>query len=260
MSREKAEAERTAASLAAEIDRARSALADDGEERTMDNERFAVVAGKKQQAAPAQYSGVRKEAEIIKKRALIVKVPTSPPEIRPLPRSIVAVDPVKASEQETSHIKSVEDLFEDEDEKTQSDSDPVVSIIQEPATEPVRDVLPDALSDSSDHQDSFFEDDAPSGPDTGNNNGDSETDDKESLSDSPEMESVSGQNIAFNRTQWLDLLKWSHHCEELSQDQRMQIVRMGRLIQKGRRLTRRQEEQVLEMIALVQKLGYRIPP
>ena len=40
----------------------------------------------------------------------------------------------------------------------------------------------------------------------------------------------------------------------------MQIVRMGRLIQKGRRLTRRQEEQVLEMIALVQKLGYRIPP
>ena len=39
----------------------------------------------------------------------------------------------------------------------------------------------------------------------------------------------------------------------------MQIVRMGRLIQKGRRLTNKQEEQVLEMIALVQRLGYRIP-
>jgi hypothetical protein len=39
----------------------------------------------------------------------------------------------------------------------------------------------------------------------------------------------------------------------------MQIVRMDRLIQKGRRLTNKQEEQVLEMIALVQRLGYRIP-
>ena len=96
-----------------------------------------------------------------------MKVPTVPAEIHPLPRSIVAVDPVKSSEQETSHIKSVEDLFEDEDERKQPDSDPVVSIIQEPATEPVRDVLPDTLSDNSDHQDSFFEDDAPSGPDTG---------------------------------------------------------------------------------------------
>ncbi len=38
----------------------------------------------------------------------------------------------------------------------------------------------------------------------------------------------------------------------------MQIVRMGRLIQKGRKLTNKQEEQVLEMIALVRKLGYRI--
>ena len=45
----------------------------------------------------------------------------------------------------------------------------------------------------------------------------------------------------------------------LRPDQRMQIVRMGRLIQKGRKLTRKQEEQVLEMVALVQRLGYRIP-
>ena len=44
-----------------------------------------------------------------------------------------------------------------------------------------------------------------------------------------------------------------------TQDQRMQIVRMGRLIQKGRKLTRKQEEQVLEIIALVQRLGYRMP-
>ncbi len=36
----------------------------------------------------------------------------------------------------------------------------------------------------------------------------------------------------------------------------MQIVRMGRLIQKGRKLTRRQDEQVREMMVLVQTLGY----
>jgi len=37
----------------------------------------------------------------------------------------------------------------------------------------------------------------------------------------------------------------------------LQIVRMGRLIQKDRKLTRKQEEQVKEMIALVQAMGYR---
>ncbi len=37
----------------------------------------------------------------------------------------------------------------------------------------------------------------------------------------------------------------------------MQIVRMGRLIQKDRKLTGKQEEQVGELIALVQALGYK---
>jgi hypothetical protein len=34
-------------------------------------------------------------------------------------------------------------------------------------------------------------------------------------------------------------------------------VKMGRLIQKGRRLTRRQETQVHDMISLARSLGYR---
>ena len=63
--------------------------------------------------------------------------------------------------------------------------------------------------------------------------------------------------VAFNRAQWFDLLKWAHHSGTLSSDQRMQIVRMGRLIQKGRKLTHKQEEQVLEMISLVKAQGYR---
>jgi hypothetical protein len=32
---------------------------------------------------------------------------------------------------------------------------------------------------------------------------------------------------------------------------------MGRLIQRGRRLTQKQDEQVREMLVLVQSLGYR---
>jgi hypothetical protein len=68
---------------------------------------------------------------------------------------------------------------------------------------------------------------------------------------------VPGPAFSFNRRQWLNLIKWAHHSEALSRDQRLQIIRMGRLIQKNRRLTTEQEVQVREMIALVQALGYK---
>ncbi|MCX6698398.1 MAG: response regulator, partial [Methanomicrobiales archaeon] len=45
---------------------------------------------------------------------------------------------------------------------------------------------------------------------------------------------------SFDRTQWLDLLKWARHSGALSQDQRLKIIRMGRLVQKGRKLTNKQ--------------------
>ena len=67
----------------------------------------------------------------------------------------------------------------------------------------------------------------------------------------------SGYGISFNRQQWFDLLKWSHHSGALSQEQRMQIVRMGRLIQRDRKLTKKQDEQIREMMVLVQTLGYQ---
>jgi len=258
LSREKLEAEQAAAALTAEINQARVALADEWEDHMTDRERLAAVAQKKPQMAPIPSSMMKREAELIKKRAVIVKVPDVPSEIHPLPSSMVAIDPVKVSESATPHIKSVEDLYEDdEDDGKKPAGAPVVSIIQEPATEPVRDVLPDSIPGRSEGQESFFEDDTPSAPDTGNPL-DDDTDDDDSFPDAGNGTSVTGQNTAFNRAQWLDLLKWSHHCEGLTQDQRMHIVRMGRLIQKGRRLTKKQEEQVLEMIALVQRLGYRI--
>ena len=69
--------------------------------------------------------------------------------------------------------------------------------------------------------------------------------------------SISQGVFSLSRRQWFDLLKWARHSGSLSHDQRMQIVKMGRLIQKDRKLTKKQEEQVNEMIALVQSLGYR---
>jgi DNA-binding response OmpR family regulator len=67
---------------------------------------------------------------------------------------------------------------------------------------------------------------------------------------------VPGEDITFNSTQWLDLLKWAHHSGALSKDQRLKIVRMGRLIQKDRKLTKKQQEQVREILSLAGTLGY----
>ena len=65
--------------------------------------------------------------------------------------------------------------------------------------------------------------------------------------------------FSFNRNQWMDLLKWAHHSGALTQDQRLKIVRMGRLIQKDRKLTKKQQDQIREIIAFVYALGYRPP-
>jgi len=246
---EKIEAEKAAADLTAEIDQARVALVDEGGDLMTDHERLMEATKNIARPMPAPYSGVRKEAEIIKKRSLIVKVPNIPSQVRPLPRSMVAIDPVKAHEPINSQIKSVEDLYEDDDDDRENQNDtPRVSIVQEPSTEPVRDVLPDSIPGHSADNDSFFEDTGRSG----------DTRD-EYEPDNNDEASGSGQNIVFDRTAWLNLLKWSHHCDALEPEQRMHIVRLGRLIQKGRKLTKNQEEQVLDLITLVKSLGYRMP-
>ena len=256
LEREKREAEQAAAGLTAEIDQARVALADEWEDHMTDHEQLEAHAGKKQPSAPVASSGMRKEAEIIKKRSLIVKVPTVPPVIHPLSRTMVPSSPVKAPSPDISHIQSVEDLYEDDIKKPAGV--PQVSIIEEPATGPVKDVQPDSPAGRSNHEESFFEDGGSSAPGTRNEVSTDDADDDSPL-DTSGAAPVAGQNVAFNRAQWLDLLRWSHYCEDLTQDQRMQIVRLGRLIQKGRKLTNNQEQQVLELIALVRRLGYRIP-
>jgi len=62
---------------------------------------------------------------------------------------------------------------------------------------------------------------------------------------------------AFDRRQWLDLIKWAHHAELLKREDRIRIVKLGRLIQRGRRLTRKQEDQLAGLVALAEAMGYR---
>jgi DNA-binding response OmpR family regulator len=108
---------------------------------------------------------------------------------------------------------------------------------------------------ASDHDDAQPEKNDEEGPD---DTGDEVT--RGGQSDETPGESggpVPGGRISFNRNDWINLLKWSHHSGALSQDQRLKIVRMGRLVQKDRKLTRKQQDQVREIIALVYALGYR---
>ncbi len=254
LSREKILAEKAAADLTAEIDQARSALADEWEDHMTDHERLLAVADKKHApAAPVPFPGVKKEAEIIKKRSLIVKVPGFPPAEARSSWPATPEIPAEVPEEGPRDIRSVEDLFEDDEEdKNTVPEIPEVSIVREPSAETAREALGISESGSSDNGGSFFEDPASPFHDTADETG---TDDEDSITETGDQ--ANGQNIPFDRTQWLDLLRWSHHCEALTQDQRNHIIRLGRLIQKGRRLTNKQEEQVHEIIALVRGLGYR---
>lgn len=265
ITKEKLEAEKQAAALEAEIDQARSALADEWEEHMKDNERFASVAENKQRPEPVQPLN-RPEPVAGQSRAVISRAPDFPVEVKQSPRSVMAV-PVPPQESGTRRVTGVEDLFEDDEDSSEDTEElPVVSIVCDPAPEVTLDIIPcPPVSDEPEFDEALEpdggaedEDGMPS-PDLSAGDESDESVDDDGDTDSgvhyPPVPATPG--IAFDRTKWFDLLKWAHHSGALSQDQRLQIVRMGRLIQKGRRLTRKQDEQVREMIGLVQSLGYR---
>jgi DNA-binding response OmpR family regulator len=67
---------------------------------------------------------------------------------------------------------------------------------------------------------------------------------------------VPGGEISLTRSQWLDLLKWARHSESLPEDERLKIVRMGRLVRKDGKLGKKQQEQVREILSSAYALGY----
>ena len=255
--REKQVAEVKVASLESEIDHARSALADEWESHMDAQERLVASST----AGSPRFSSLQEkelESEKAKKRELVVKGPDLPVSIGKQPQSLSAVRIPGTPLPPEPQIKNVEDLFEDEPEESVEEELPEVSIIQEVAgaaeeTEDENPAMPRPGDDTE--YDDADEDETPM----------EEIQEEEDLPDDDEMAatptgygaSIPFSGVAFNRAQWFDLLKWAHHSGTLTQEQRMQIVKMGRLIQKGRKLTRKQDEQVKEMLALVQAQGYR---
>ena len=62
---------------------------------------------------------------------------------------------------------------------------------------------------------------------------------------------------AFGRQQWFDLMKWAHNTDTLSRAERIKIVKLGRMLQQGRRISGRQEAQLEEIVMLARARGYQ---
>jgi DNA-binding response OmpR family regulator len=241
------EQENRVTALSSEIDQARTALADEWEDHMNAQERLDAAVQK--QLEQSLHRAGDLDPERAKKRSIVVKGPDLPTEFARGPQAL-QVSRVTAGTPDplAPRITSVEDLFEDHEEET--GTVPSVSIIQEPAGEDAGMPAEQAEDEQeTDDEEEEEDDDA------------IEWDDglaKEGQDEVPgDADSGLSRDISFNRAQWYDLMKWAHHSGTLSPEQRMQIVRMGRLIQKGRKLTHKQDEQVREMIALVQAQGYR---
>ncbi len=255
---EKAAAEARADALSDEIQQARTALADEWEDHMNDEERLAASERKAAQMAQSLSGTGSAASERERKWAVVVKQTELPAEIKSAPKSVLVtvspaaragpVPPVSPDPHpEGSPSLCIEDLFEDDapgpgaaDRESEDPEHP--SSVSTPGI--TLDEVPAEEFDPCDEQE---EEPVDADEDDG--------DPEKSLNDF--VATPSSYGISFNRQQWFDLLKWSHHSGTLSQEQRMQIVRMGRLIQHGRKLTKKQDEQVRELIVLVQTLGYR---
>lgn len=262
---EKQVAEEKAASLDREIEQARSALADEWEGHVDAQERLVAAAGTRPYTGTSPAELGELDSEKARKRALIVKGPELPVTIGKHPLSLSPAQAFDPAQAPAPRIRNVEDLFEEEPEaEKEPETLPAVSIVQEVAYDDQQEDRGFSDITATDSQVPDYEPDEEL-PDEEESDEEEESDDEEiSADDETEIASdddtrISSPSpeISFSRAQWYDLLKWAHHSGTLTQEQRMQIVRMGRLIQKGRRLTNKQVEQVKEMLILVQAQGYR---
>jgi len=259
---QKAEADAKVEALSDEIQQARTALADEWEDHMNDEERLAASQKKTVQIEQSLSRTSMAAPEPERKWAVVVSQTRLPTEIRPVPKAVAVTAPPATHEgqvptrtlntpPEGSPSFGIEDLFEDE-APGPAVADRISGVSGQTVPAPEADTHDIIMDDTPAHE--------PEAADV------QETDEDEDAGEETDGElktsddfgtSPSSYGISFNRQQWLDLLKWSHHSGALSQEQRMQIIRMGRLVQRGRKLTRKQDEQVREMIVLVQTLGYK---
>jgi chromosome segregation ATPase len=277
---DKAAAEARAEALANEIDQARTALADEWEDHMNDEERLAATEKRANQMAQSLSGNEKAASERERKWAVVVKQTDLPAEIRPTPKAVITTNLPKTQaeiipdkNQEGSISPGIEDLFEDDTPQAPVGQIPVpVHPHAAPASETpvvINEEEPDEEFETTDEPEADQDADEREATEKGDEQAAGEDDDDEEEPEDEEDNAgdqiktlddfgpPSGYGISFNLQQWFDLIKWSHHSGALSQQQRMQIVRMRRLIQKGRKLTQKQDEQVREMMVLVQTLGYR---
>jgi len=89
------------------------------------------------------------------------------------------------------------------------------------------------------------------------------TDSTASQSPGPALTARMPPDLVVSRGRWFDMIKWVHHTETIPSEQRKELlghlVRMSRLVQKGRHLTSRQDAEMRALFARMQALGYLFP-
>ena len=108
---EKQRAEEKAGSLSDEIDQARTALADEWEDHMNDHDRLTAVAQEKQRSGKSLSRAEVPDAEKARKRAIIIKGPDLPMEIRAVSRALTTPGIPHEPPSDAKRITGVEDLF-----------------------------------------------------------------------------------------------------------------------------------------------------
>ncbi len=275
LKKEKLQSEKTIGELTHELDQARTALADEWEDHMI-----SVAAAYKerqrlqQSSSPAAEGGVNEEKSVVTS----TKKPDLPVVVEPASQALVETPPheiqiAPVSEKDLTYhepklaiteispnaINDIVNNFGDED--FSENVDPVT-------TKPDGAPKPTGVSDHGPEKtgENSLNGSPVSATEYGEEvSGDDDLADVDEAkgdeySTSPPDDTVSPLShgfFSFDRRQWFEIIKWARHSGALSHDQRVQVLRMGRLIQKNRKLTKKQEDQVNEMIALVEALGYR---
>lgn len=260
------QAEERLDAMTTELQQARTALADEWEDHMNANERLEEL-NKQERSRDTEV-----KETTLRRADVLVRDSTLPVMIRPKSTSLAKVDipplhPVHTPDEPTpgygsespAGTASLPDY--DTDRRTAADI-PLEDLFEDPEPQLPQAILLTGVPSSEEFG---------SSPETGEQDdvgleGESRHEEKspdEENDDSPAGYSTGDYSpgatpFAFNRQQWFDLFTWARHAEALTADQRMEIIRMGRLIQRGRKLTRKQDARIREMIDLVQSLGYHL--
>ncbi|MFA6364439.1 response regulator [Methanoregula sp.] len=281
--REQATKEAALRALSTEIEEADAALAAEKEERHAAQEECAVA----KDALAALRKSTRISPAIIEEipvqnHAMVAKGPDLPAVIMHGPQALSRKEinfPVPVQQPALAHLKkteapagtgasqvriqSVEDLFEESKELDVSDLPDATPVSAVPGDVGERDLFePDVNNETDTPGDNSIEPDAGEPGEAGNIAAGKETGDDETGETGGEPTSGGDQvpetiSPAFSRQQWFDLMKWAHNTDALTHADRIKIVKLGRLLQRGRRITGRQEAQLEELVTLAFTKGYR---